>query len=159
MWQFTKASGKFTQLDESFSGTTDKTYKMQHIDDMENEEYITFAKDKAAIKVTTKKNTYLLQMNAGAINISIEDSADSGSIALTTSGITINAGTNPTNLIKIGGSGSEQELVTKSWVTNIFKNHMHPTAATGPPSMPIPIPAIGIPDSSASPFTKQTKAE
>jgi len=36
---------------------------------------------------------------------------------------------------------------------------MHATAATGPPSIPIPIPAITIPDSGASPFTKQTKAE
>jgi len=98
-------------------------------------------------------------MNGDSINISIKDAADTGSVELTTSGITINAGTNPTNKIKLGGSGGEQQLVTKSWVTNIFKNHMHPTAATGPPSIPIPIPAIVIPDSSSSPFTNQTEAE
>ena len=128
-------------------------------DTKDNLEHITFKKDNLELKVLTNKNTYLFSMTADAINISIEDSADSGAVELTTSGITINAGTNPANKITLGGSGGEQQLVTKSWVTNIFNKHMHPTAATGPPSAPIPIPAIGIVDSSASPFTKQTEAE
>ena len=114
-WQFNKASGLSTILNEDFSGAIDsKVYKLLHIDEKDNEEYVTFSKDKMELKVITKKNTYLFNMTADAINISIEDKTDSGSIALTTAGIIINAGTNSNNIIKLGGSGGEQQLVTKS---------------------------------------------
>ena len=41
----------------------------------------------------------------------------------------------------------------------IFGAHMHPTAAPGPPSAPIPVPAVAAPNVAASPLTFETYAE
>lgn len=149
-----------TQLSQTLTGARDTVYNFTR-NDNENAESFTFAKDKAEIKVTTETNTYLLKFNKDAITISLEDGADSGSVAITTAGITIDAGTNPLNKIILGGSGSEQQLVTKSWVSNLFDTHVHPTAVAGPPSAPL-LPTgsfLAIPDAASSPYTKQTEAE
>lgn len=60
----------------------------------------------------------------------------------------------------LGGKDKSQQLVTKSWVDLVFANHMHPSAAPGPPSIPIPIPAPPVAaDSPTNLFTFSTQAE
>lgn len=103
--------------------------------------------------------TYKVELGADNITISMEGATDKGSIQISDAGITIDAGTLPTNSITFGGSGAEQALVTKSWVDLMFATHMHPTAAPGPPSPPVPLPPVATPDNPVSPFTYQTKAE
>jgi hypothetical protein len=63
--------------------------------------------------------------------------------------------------IKLGGQDKEQALVTESWVTQVFKNHIHPTSSPGAPTL-IPTPDLTLPTSSDNPkghFTYTTKAE
>ena len=63
--------------------------------------------------------------------------------------------------IKLGGQGKEQQLVTKTWVEQVFANHIHPNGNQGAPTAP-PNPNntidIGT-DSASGHFTYTTKAE
>ena len=115
--------------------------------------------DIAEIVIDKVPNKYTFSMTATSLKIEIAGAVDTQSIEMTGSEIKINTGATATNKILLGGTGMEQELVTKSWVDLVFSAHMHPSAAPGPPSPPIPIPAIGAPDNPVSPFTNQTKAE
>ena len=66
---------------------------------------------------------------------------------------------NPEAKIKLGGTGNEQQLVTKAWLDQVFMNHMHPSAAMGPPSPPLPIPAVVAADAKTNFFTFTTLGE
>ena len=61
--------------------------------------------------------------------------------------------------IKLGGTGNEQQLVTKSFLDMVFANHMHPTASPGPPSPPIPIPSPVVADGPTNIYTFTTIGE
>lgn len=85
---------------------------------------------------------------------------DTQKITMDGSEIIIDAGATPTaENIKIGGA-SGQPLATKAFVEQVFKTHMHPTAAPGPPSPPIPlgIETLAMPDGPGM-VTNQTIAE
>jgi len=58
-----------------------------------------------------------------------------------------------------GDDSGVQQLVTKSWVMNLFNSHVHPTAAVGPPSPPMPMPDVTVPHLPVSNFTSILKAE
>lgn len=63
--------------------------------------------------------------------------------------------------IKLGGTGKEQALVTEAWVTQVFKNHIHPTTGPGAPTLP-PNPDLTLPaskDNKMGHFTFTTQAE
>jgi hypothetical protein len=63
--------------------------------------------------------------------------------------------------IFLGGQGKEQQLVTKSWVDQVYKTHIHPTTSPGSPTL-VPTPDLTRPSSSDNPaghFTFTTKAE
>ncbi len=97
---------------------------------------------------------YKIKLGTESIKISVDKGAPSDYIDPITSIELTDAGE-----ILLGGSGQEQQLVTKSWVDLMFANHMHPTAAPGPPSPPIPLPVVELPDNPVGVFTQQTKAE
>jgi hypothetical protein len=59
----------------------------------------------------------------------------------------------------LGGKDKAQQLVTKKWLDLVFKNHMHPTAGTGPPSPPIPADSPVASDSLTNITTYTTLAE
>lgn len=66
---------------------------------------------------------------------------------------------NPLAKLYLGGETNAQQLVTKSWLDMIFANHVHPTAAPGPPSPPVPIPLPVVADAATNPYTFTTLAE
>jgi hypothetical protein len=103
-------------------------------------------------------------MNFSGVKVEIEIIPASGTntqkITMDGEDIIIDAGSTPVGgNTKIGGSAGQQ-LATVAFVNNVFKMHMHPTAALGPPSPPIPlgIEVLEIPDG-AGMVTHQTKAE
>jgi hypothetical protein len=64
-------------------------------------------------------------------------------------------------LIKLGGQGKEQQLVTKNWIEQIFKNHIHSNGNQGAPTGTLIGPAI-VPtsvDSSSGHLTQTVRAE
>lgn len=86
--------------------------------------------------------------NSKSVNLII-DPAQSDVVKLTVNSdkaiVTIDAQGNVTikqadaAKLYLGGKDKAQQLVTKHWLDQVFKNHMHPTAGTGPPSPPTPI--------------------
>jgi len=103
-------------------------------------------------------------MTGGKVIIESKGSAatDNASVEITPGGITLNPGL--TGLINLGGTGMEQQLVTKSWIDMVFATHMHPSAAPGPPTppVPMPMPGNGAPTAADSPVncvTHSTKGE
>lgn len=124
-----------------------------------NDNWIKLGDDLAEISVKKGANTYSITMTGEKINIELKGATDTQSVLMDGATITVNCGNAPTSKVVLGGSGMEQQLVTKSWVDMLFATHMHPTAAPGPPSPPIPAPAVATPDNSVSPFTTQTIAE
>jgi len=68
--------------------------------------------------------------------------------------------TTPDAKIKLGGTGKEQELVTKSFIETFYKNHIHSNGNMGAPTGPPLTPVISVgSDSSSSPLTFTTLAE
>lgn len=67
----------------------------------------------------------------------------------------------PAAKLYLGGKDKGQQLVTKSFVEQIYLNHIHGTAAPGAPTTPpLMPPIIAIPmDSATSPYTYTTLAE
>ena len=62
--------------------------------------------------------------------------------------------------IYLGGSGKEQQLLTKSYHDNWAATHIHPVTSPGVPTGPPMLPLIALPlDSSTAPFTYSTLAE
>lgn len=59
----------------------------------------------------------------------------------------------------LGGKDKAQQLVTKKWIDLVFKQHMHPTAGTGPPSAPIVVDSPVSSDSATNVTTYTTLAE
>jgi hypothetical protein len=117
--------------------------------------------DIAEIVIDKVPNKYTFSMTATSLKIEIAGAVDTQSIEMTGSDILINTGATPTNSITIGGSGSEQQLVTKSWLDMIFATHIHPTTAPGAPTLPPApaLPVISIPDNATNHVTNQTTAE
>jgi len=95
----------------------------------------------------------------GEAKIELENSEVHSTVRISAGGVA-NA---PTSEVLIGVLGADesgvQQLVTKSWVMNLFNSHVHPTAAVGPPSPPIPMPDITAPHFPISNFTSILKAE
>jgi uncharacterized protein involved in type VI secretion and phage assembly len=74
----------------------------------------------------------------GRCEILLDESADTVTVRATT--------------VVIRASGGEEELVTRSWVEQVFANHIHPSGV-GPTGPPQPLPPI------PHPFTTVLKAE
>ena len=115
------------------------------------------------ISVTLNGNKATLTIDPTG-KISITNNSD---IAITTQGTTtVNSKGNVTfktpagATIKLGGTGNEQRLVTKAFVNQVFKSHVHSNgnqgSPTGTPMIPIPDPNT---DSPNGPFTFTTMAE
>ena len=120
---------------------------------------MTLASDLAEIVVKKGTNTYTISMTDSKVTVEMVGAADTQSIIMDGTDITVNCGAMPTTSLLLGGTGMEQQLETKSWIDMMFATHVHPTAAPGPPSPPVPLPAVAVPDTAISPFTYQTKAE
>jgi hypothetical protein len=107
--------------------------------------------DANAIKLTIESNPPNVELNVadGKAIVTIDNT---GNVTIKTAD-----GAN----INLGGQGKEQALVTESWVTQVFKMHVHPTASPGAPTLP-PNPDTTLSASSdnvAGHFTYTTKAE
>jgi hypothetical protein len=64
-------------------------------------------------------------------------------------------------IVYIGGKTNSQQLVTKSWVMQAFKSHVHPTTGPGAPTL-APMPDLTLDssvDNANGHFTFTTKAE
>jgi hypothetical protein len=62
--------------------------------------------------------------------------------------------------IKLGGTGKEQQLVTKSFVEKYYSKHVHSNGNSGAPTGTPMVPIIDLEiDSATGPFTNTTKAE
>lgn len=68
---------------------------------------------------------------------------------------------NPDAHLYLGGTGKEQQLVTKGWHDAVYVNHFHNGSAPGSPTTPPiqPQSMIGSADSPTNHFTFTTKAE
>jgi hypothetical protein len=108
--------------------------------------------------------TFLVKFIENSVEISLttSDAAHSPSIKMSNAGFEINPGEGnmDSGNIKIGGGAGLQELATKSFIDLIFKNHIHPTAGPGAPTLPpIDIPVPQVADSAANTYTMQIKGE
>jgi len=128
-----------------------KTFVMNLEDEAMNKYTITFGKGidsdingvNIKIKTATKTSKISIDVETGNIYIDPGSNAEKGSVY-------------------IGDSVSKSKghaLVTKEWITNVFDKHMHPTAAQGPPSQPIPIPILDSINSANAHVTYILKAE
>lgn len=103
--------------------------------------------------------------DVNGINIKVKAGAKTSKISIdvATGDIYIDPGTNAgQGSVYIGDSSNKlngQALVTESWVKTIFDNHMHPTAAQGPPSVPIKMPLLNDVNSSKAHVTYVLKSE
>jgi len=120
--------------------------------------YLTSYKNgEVEVSLSTKKADnspkYLISFKDENIEISYNsgDESDSPKVVLSKNeGIIISPGSgNKNNSIKITSDGITHKLVTEEWVKQVFDKHMHPTAAQGPPSKPIPMPLITTKDQSS----------
>lgn len=93
-----------------------------------------------------EKHFIVTFLSSGTVLIEMKGEASkSPSVTLNTQGIIINPGSSTENTIYLGGASFGHKLVTQEWITQVFDKHMHPTAAQGPPSMPITMPVISAP--------------
>lgn len=96
------------------------------------------------------KHVYSIEFKDGILTIKLDtkDAKTTPFITMDKTGkIIVNPGTGKIEKnIYIGGESFGQQLVTRSWVEKVFDKHLHPTAGTGPPSMPIPMPILSIPN-------------
>jgi len=121
----------------------------------------TLKDDEYKLKLEAGNTEYLIKISNNKIIIVMDpnDPTKKASIKLSGGKIEINPGNTPVpDMVNINSNGISHNLVTKEWVLNMFANHMHPTAGVGPPSPPIPMPAVENP-SALSPFTYITKAQ
>jgi len=128
----------------------------------EKTENFTTSTHEMTIKLDSQ--TFLVKFIENSVEISLttSDAAHSPSIKMSNEGFEINPGSGnmDSDNIIIGGGAGPQYLVTKSFIDSIFKNHIHPTAGPGAPTLPpIEISVPQVADSAANTYTMQIKGE
>ena len=98
--------------------------------------------DYGKLEVMSGTVTYDITYGTGSVKISLADTTaptTSPYVELTTAGIVLHPGTTgAVGSVYLGGSepASGQQLVTKSYIDLLFKNHMHLTTSPGAPTSP-----------------------
>ena len=120
----------------------------------------TNGKTKLSLASGTTKTTDLVLEPGGDIPVSIVVNKDKCMITVGADGTVTLKTTDGANIL-LGGQGKEQQLVTKSFVEQVYMKHMHSNgnqgAPTGTPIAPTPM-DIGV-DSATGHYTTTTKAE
>lgn len=120
----------------------------------------TSGKTRLSLQSGTDKTTEMVLEPGGDIPVSIVVNKDKCMITVGADGTVTLKTTDGANIL-LGGQGKEQQLVTKSWVDLVFKNHIHPTTSPGAPTL-VPTPDLTLPsqaDNVTGHFTYTTKAE
>jgi len=113
------------------------------------------------LTVNIGPQVYNVEFKEDSVNISLGTDTVTPYIKLTKDGAQINSDETPQDgKVIIGTLSASAKLATENWVLQVFKNHIHPTAGPGAPTLlPFPLEIPVIPGSALNPITYKTKGE